>query len=82
VFNPDMGQFEDVEEKTQVVQYGSAAILDLPVIESHPLPSVTWQTEDAPVPYDRKYVVTLKNQLVILAAEESDEKAYRSVKIV
>ncbi|XP_059483916.1 protein sidekick [Neocloeon triangulifer] len=72
-----MGQFEDVEEKTQVVQYGSAAILDLPLIESHPLPSVTWQTEDAPVPYDRKYVVTLKNQLVILAADEEDEKSYR-----
>ncbi|CAB3378147.1 Hypothetical predicted protein [Cloeon dipterum] len=72
-----MGQFEDVEEKTQVVQYGDAAILDLPLIESHPTPSVTWQIDNAPMPYDQKYVSTLQNQLVILSVNEGDEKAYR-----
>lgn len=72
-----MGQFEDLTERTVSVEFGGAAIIDLPPIESIPLPSVTWHTEDGPL-YDIKYGVTAKNQLVILSCDEDDQKAYRA----
>lgn len=72
-----MGRFEDVSERTVQVSPGGAAILELPPIESHPAPSVTWQASDTPLPYDRKYAVTAQHQLVVLAADEGDEKAFR-----
>jgi hypothetical protein len=77
-----MGLFEDVSERTVQVVPGGAAMLELPPIESHPAPSVTWQTADAPLPYDRKFAVTGQHQLIVLAADEGDEKAYRCVMIL
>jgi len=73
----DMGAFEDVSEKVITVPSGSAAILDLPPVESHPSPSVTWLSDGGPLPYDRKFAVTSRHQLVILAVSSSDQGAYR-----
>lgn len=73
-----MGLFEDLTERHAQVQSGHPAILDLPPIESIPQPSVTWQAEEGPLNYDIKYAETTKNQLIILSADESDQKAYRA----
>lgn len=77
----DMGSFEDLSEQVLSIESGSAAIVDLPMIESHPSPSVTWLSDGGPLPYDRKFAVTSKNQLVILAVTSSDQRAYRFVLI-
>ncbi|XP_075219912.1 sidekick cell adhesion molecule [Lycorma delicatula] len=73
-----MGVFEDQTERTIVVDWGHAAVLELPLISSHPEPLVFWQADDGTQLYDRKYAVTAKHELVILAASESDQKAYRA----
>ncbi|KAK6637522.1 hypothetical protein RUM44_007944 [Polyplax serrata] len=73
-----MGAFEDLTERTMTVESGEAAILDLPLIESHPQPSVTWQSDTGPLPYDRKFAVTTNHQLVILSTSSDDQKAYRA----
>ncbi|KAJ9598493.1 hypothetical protein L9F63_010813, partial [Diploptera punctata] len=73
-----MGTFEDATERDVTVEAGQAAILDLPPIESHPAPLVTWLTDGETQLYDRKYAVTDENQLVILDASVSDQKAYRA----
>lgn len=72
-----MGVFEDQTEKVISVKEGEAAILDLPEIESVPAPDVTWQTDELTTPYGPKYAYSSNNQLIILATEKSDEKAYR-----
>lgn len=76
-----MGLFEDLSERTVSVQSGKAAILELPLIESHPSPSVTWQADDGPLPYNQQYANTGSHQLIILSVDESNQKAYRSVQI-
>lgn len=73
-----MGIFDDLTERTASVQSGHPAILDLPPIESVPPPSVTWHDEEKPLNYDIKYAETLKNQLVVLSTDESDQKLYRA----
>ena len=73
----DMGTFEDTTEREVSVEAGQAAILDLPPIESHPPPLITWLTDGETQLYDRKYAVTADNQLVILDADVSDQKPYR-----
>lgn len=73
-----MGIFEDLTERHAFVESGHAAILDLPPIESIPAPSVTWQDEEHPLKFDIKYAETLKNQLLILDADEGDQKSYRA----
>ncbi|XP_055684947.1 protein sidekick isoform X2 [Lutzomyia longipalpis] len=73
-----MGIFEDLTERRVSVQSGSAAVLNLAPIESVPQPSVTWQTEEGPLNYDIKYAETTQNQLIILSAEEEDQRAYRA----
>lgn len=78
-FVSDMGSFEDLSEQVLSMESGSAAIVDLPPIESHPSPSVTWLSDGGPLPYDRKFAVTSRNQLVILAVSSSDQRAYRFV---
>lgn len=78
VFSSDMGIFEDLTERRASVESGHPAILDLPPIESIPKPSVTWQDEEHPLKFDIKYAETLKNQLIILNADEMDQKSYRA----
>ncbi|KAF5272120.1 hypothetical protein FQA39_LY01202 [Lamprigera yunnana] len=73
-----MEVFKDLSEKHVTVDEGQAAILDLPTIESSPEPDVTWQTDEEPIPYAQKYAKSKANQLIILAADESDQKAYRA----
>ncbi|CAG9821930.1 unnamed protein product, partial [Phaedon cochleariae] len=73
-----MGVFEDQSERSMSVKEGSAAILDLPEIESIPSPDVTWQTDESITPYGPKYAYSKHNQLIILSTEPSDEKAYRA----
>lgn len=73
-----MGIFEDLTERHASVQSGHPAILDLAPIESIPPPSVTWQGEEGPLNYDIKYAETTKNQLIILSADEDDQRAYRA----
>lgn len=73
----DMGTFEDLTERTMTVESGEAAILDLPLIESHPQPSVTWQSDSGSLPYDLKFTITTNHQLVILSTSAVDQKAYR-----
>jgi protein sidekick len=81
MFVTDMGKFKDATEQEVSVESGQAALLDLPAIESHPAPLVTWVTDGETQLYDRKYAVTADNQFVILDASESDQKAYRCVKV-
>ncbi|KAF5283152.1 hypothetical protein FQR65_LT02664 [Abscondita terminalis] len=74
-----MKTFQNLTEKQITVDAGQAAILDLPLIESSPEPDVTWQTDEEPViPFAQKYANSKAHQLIILAAEPSDEKAYRA----
>ncbi|XP_069695045.1 protein sidekick isoform X3 [Periplaneta americana] len=73
-----MGTFEDATERDVSVESGQAAVLDLPAIESHPTPLVTWFADGEAQLYDRKYAVTADNQLIILDASESDQKPYRA----
>ncbi|GBP10993.1 Protein sidekick [Eumeta japonica] len=72
-----MGIFEDTTEREVTVESGSAAIIDLPHIESEPPPSVVWQDENGQLRYDHKYGVGDRHQLVILATSGEDERAYR-----
>jgi len=72
-----MGTFEGTTERQVSVESGQVAVLDLPAIESHPAPVVAWLTDGQTQLYDRKYAMTADNQLVILDASESDQKAYR-----
>lgn len=60
------------------VQSGQPAVINMALIESVPQPSVQWQTEEGPLNYDIKYAITSENHLIILNAEEEDQKAYRS----
>ncbi|XP_039293021.1 protein sidekick isoform X1 [Nilaparvata lugens] len=73
-----MGVFEDQTEQSITVEWGQPAVLELPLIQSHPEPLVFWQADDGTSLYDRKYADTAKHQLVILAANENDQKAYRA----
>ncbi|XP_020295533.1 protein sidekick isoform X2 [Pseudomyrmex gracilis] len=73
-----MGVFDDLTEKVVTVESGSAAILELPPIESHPAPEVTWFSSDGTTPlYGIKYATT-QHALLILNAQESDEGTYRA----
>jgi protein sidekick len=72
-----MGTFTDAKEQKVDVRAGQVAVLDMPAIESHPAPIVTWFTDTGAQLYDRKFAVTAQNQLVILDAGPSDQKAYR-----
>lgn len=72
-----MGVFDNTAEQSLTVESGSAAIIDLPNIESEPPPSVMWQNELGSLAYDHKYATTIKHQLVILATERDDAKAYQ-----
>lgn len=76
----DMGTFDDLTEKIVPVESGSAAILELPPIESHPVPEVTWFSADGTPLYGIKYATT-HNTLFILNASENDEGSYRFVQI-
>ncbi|XP_066157107.1 protein sidekick isoform X3 [Euwallacea fornicatus] len=73
-----MDVFKDQKERTLSVLEGGAAILDLPEIDSVPLPDVTWQTDEGVLPYAQKYAKSKTNQLIILAADKADQKPYRA----
>jgi protein sidekick len=73
-----MGIFDEANERYITVESGHPAILDLSPIESIPAPSVTWQTQEAPLNYDIKYAFTSRNQLIILSADDEDQKPYRA----
>lgn len=72
-----MGVFEDLTERMVSVKSGSAAVLTLPPIESHPAPDVTWFTSDGSL-YGIKYA-SVHHTLLILNASESDQGLYRFV---
>ncbi|BES97569.1 Immunoglobulin V-set domain [Nesidiocoris tenuis] len=73
-----MGVFEDLVEKTVTVDAGEAAIIDLPKIDSHPAPLVQWQVDDGSNLYAREFALSPTNQLIILSANPSHQKAYRA----
>ncbi|XP_059222213.1 protein sidekick isoform X2 [Stomoxys calcitrans] len=73
-----MGTFSNITEGRLHVISGHPAILDLPPIESVPVPSVMWQTVDGPLNYDIKYAYSKDNQLIILSADEVDRQSYRA----
>jgi protein sidekick len=73
-----MSIFEEANERYVSVESGHSAVLDMSFIESVPPPSVSWQTEDGPLNYDIKYAFTSRNQLIILSADEDDQKSYRA----
>ncbi|XP_034188408.2 sidekick cell adhesion molecule isoform X4 [Osmia lignaria lignaria] len=72
-----MGVFEDLTERIVSVKSGSAAVLTLPPIESHPAPDVTWFTSDGSLLYGIKYA-SVHHTLLILNASESDQGLYRA----
>ncbi|XP_017048179.1 protein sidekick isoform X8 [Drosophila ficusphila] len=73
-----MGIFENTTEGRLTVISGHPAIFNMPAIDSVPVPSVMWQSEDGSLNYDIKYAFTQANQLVILSADENDRKGYRA----
>lgn len=73
----DMDVFKDQSEMTFTVKEGDAAVLNLPEIDSVPLPDVTWQTDEGVLPYAQKYAKSKTNQLIILSADKDDQKPYR-----
>lgn len=73
-----MGVFDDLTEKVVTVESGSVAILELPPIESHPTPEVSWLSSNGISLYGIKYART-DHTLLILNASESDEGSYRFV---
>ncbi|XP_016982349.1 protein sidekick isoform X9 [Drosophila rhopaloa] len=73
-----MGIFENTTEGRLSVISGHPAIFDMPAIDSVPVPSVMWQSENGPLTYDIKYAFTQANQLVILSADENDRRGYRA----
>lgn len=73
-----MGVFDDLTQKVVTVESGSAAVLELPPIESHPIPEVTWFSSDGILLYGIKYATT-HHKLLILNASENDEGSYRFV---
>lgn len=73
-----MGVFEDLTERIVSVKSGSAAVLTLPPIESHPAPDVTWFTSDGSLLYGIKYA-SVHHTLLILNASEGDQGLYRFV---
>lgn len=73
-----MGSFDDLTERMVTVESGSAAILELPPIESRPVPEVTWFSADGTPLYGIKYAKT-HNTLIILNASENDKGSYRFV---
>ncbi|XP_043274054.1 protein sidekick isoform X3 [Venturia canescens] len=72
-----MGVFENLTDIEVIVQSGSAAILELPPIESDPTPDVTWSTLDGPIPYEIQYA-TSHHKLLILNVSEKDARPYRA----
>ncbi|XP_076386581.1 sidekick cell adhesion molecule isoform X6 [Megachile rotundata] len=72
-----MGVFEDLTERIVSVKSGSAAVLTLPPIESHPAPDVTWFASDGSLLYGIKYA-SVHHTLLILNASESDQGLYRA----
>ncbi|XP_015603138.1 protein sidekick isoform X3 [Cephus cinctus] len=72
-----MGVFEDLTERPVTVEAGEAAILELPEIESHPAPEVTWSTSNGTLDYNIKYATT-QHTLLILDVSESDQGSYRA----
>ncbi|XP_029040610.1 protein sidekick isoform X3 [Osmia bicornis bicornis] len=72
-----MGVFEDLTERIVSVKSGSAAVLTLPPIESHPAPDVTWFTSDGSLLYGIKYA-SVHHTLLILNGSESDQGLYRA----
>lgn len=72
-----MGVFEDLTERIVSVKSGSAAVLTLPPIESHPAPDVTWFTSAGSL-YGIKYA-SVHHTLLILNASETDQGLYRLV---
>ena len=77
VFFSDMKPFGQSPPEILKVKAGHAAVFEFPAIQSVPEPAVTWQTEDNSLLYGSKYAVTSGNKLVILSADESDQKKYR-----
>lgn len=71
-----MGVFEDLTERIVAVKSGSAAVLTLPPIESHPAPDVTWFMPNGSLLYGIKYA-SAHHTLLILNASESDQGLYR-----
>ncbi|XP_076674857.1 sidekick cell adhesion molecule isoform X2 [Andrena cerasifolii] len=72
-----MGVFEDLTERVVAVKSGSAAVLTLPPIESHPAPDVTWFMPNGSLLYGIKYA-SAHHTLLILNASESDQGLYRA----
>lgn len=72
-----MSPFSDQSERSQTVQMGDAAVLDVQAVESQPKPAVAWEAEDGSPLYGHKYAIGPDNQLVILSVSESDAKLYR-----
>ncbi|CAG0892307.1 unnamed protein product [Darwinula stevensoni] len=66
--------------QTVTVSSGEAAVFQLPQLSSYPVPSFTWQANDNTFLYGLKYALTSspRHQLIILATEASDQKAYRA----
>lgn len=72
-----MGVFENLTDIEVEVQSGSAAILELPPIDSDPTPDVTWSTLNEPIPYEIQYA-TSQHKLLILNVSEKNERIYKA----
>ncbi len=74
----DMGTFSDLSEKSITIEYGQAAVLDFPPIESFPEPLVTWQKEYSTFSSSSLDVIAgISRQLIILSVSDIHEGLYR-----
>ncbi|XP_076288638.1 sidekick cell adhesion molecule isoform X2 [Lasioglossum baleicum] len=71
-----MELFDDLTERVVTVKSGSAAVLTLPPVDSHPAPAVSWFTSGGSL-YGIKYAA-VNHTLLILNASESDQGLYRA----
>uniref|UniRef100_A0A8C4QIJ2 Sidekick cell adhesion molecule 2 n=1 Tax=Eptatretus burgeri TaxID=7764 RepID=A0A8C4QIJ2_EPTBU len=74
----DLGDFEEVGERTLSVERGEAIIIDPPQIGSYPQPQVTWFREGRKVSPTSRIVVTLSNQLVVMLVGSGDAGTYHA----
>ncbi|XP_014211856.1 protein sidekick [Copidosoma floridanum] len=71
-----MDNFTDLSERAVEVTSGSAAVLEMPRIESLPVPAVTWLYSNQDLPLHSDKYVAVDRKLFILSASEADEGYY------
>lgn len=73
----DMGRFADSLTQEMIVEYGEAAILNVPPIDSYPKPAVAWEHDHDLIMGGEQYITEIPDKLVILSVSKEHEGSYR-----